>query len=41
MNFMEAEFNRLDKEGKEELDLKALLESRLSVRHVRVEHTGK
>jgi hypothetical protein len=41
MNFMEAEFNRLDKEGKGELDLKVLLESRLSVRHVRVEHAGK
>lgn len=32
MNFMEAEFNKLDKEGKGELDLKQLAQSRLSVR---------
>jgi CRISPR/Cas system-associated endonuclease Cas3-HD len=34
MNFMEAEFNRLDKDGKGELDVKELLASRLSVMHV-------
>ena len=33
MNFMEAEFNRLDSKGKGELDLKDLQESRLSVKH--------
>ncbi|HXY52036.1 MAG TPA: hypothetical protein VEI01_21495 [Terriglobales bacterium] len=33
MNFMEAEFNKLDKDGKGELDPKQLLQSRLSVRH--------
>ena len=33
MNFMEAEFNRLDKEGKGELDAKALLDSRLDRKH--------
>jgi len=31
MNFMEAEFNRLDRDGNGELDLKELLQSRLSV----------
>jgi 3-polyprenyl-4-hydroxybenzoate decarboxylase len=33
MNFMEAEFNQLDKEGKGELDLKQLSQSRLIVKH--------
>jgi Ca2+-binding EF-hand superfamily protein len=37
MNFMEAEFNRLDKDGKGELDLKDLRESRLSLKHARAE----
>jgi Ca2+-binding EF-hand superfamily protein len=32
MNFMEAEFNKLDKDGNGELDPKELLGSRLSVR---------
>ena len=32
MNFMEAEFNQLDKEGKGELDPKELLQSRLTIR---------
>jgi Ca2+-binding EF-hand superfamily protein len=33
MSFMEAEFNKLDKDGNGELDPKELLHSRLSVRH--------
>jgi Ca2+-binding EF-hand superfamily protein len=33
MNFMEAEFNQLDKDGKGELDLKQLSQSRLVVKH--------
>jgi Ca2+-binding EF-hand superfamily protein len=33
MNFMEAEFNQLDKEGKGELDLKQLSQTRLVVKH--------
>jgi len=33
MNFMEAEFNRLDKDGNGELDPKELLQSMLSARH--------
>lgn len=33
MNFMEAEFNRLDKDGSGELDLNELRQSRLSIRH--------
>ncbi len=33
MSFMEAEFNQLDKEGKGELDLKELSQSRLIARH--------
>jgi Ca2+-binding EF-hand superfamily protein len=37
VNLMEAEFNRLDKEGKGELDLKDLRESRLSLKHARAE----
>jgi len=32
MNFMEAEFNKLDKDGNGELDPKELLQSKLSVR---------
>jgi hypothetical protein len=32
MNFMEAEFNQLDKDGKGELDPKQLAESRLAVK---------
>jgi len=32
MSFMEAEFNKLDKDGNGELDTKELLQSRLSVR---------
>jgi Ca2+-binding EF-hand superfamily protein len=32
MNFMEAEFNKLDKDGNGELDPKELLQSRFSVR---------
>ena len=32
MNFMEAEFNRLDKDGNGELDPKELLQSKLSIR---------
>jgi hypothetical protein len=31
MNFMEAEFNKLDKHGNGELDPKELLQSKLSV----------
>jgi len=33
MNFMEAEFNRLDKDGNGELDLAELRQSGVSVRH--------
>jgi Ca2+-binding EF-hand superfamily protein len=33
MSFMEAEFNQLDKEGRGELDLKELAQSRLLVKH--------
>jgi len=33
MSFMEAEFNKLDKDGSGELDPKELLQSRLVVRH--------
>jgi Ca2+-binding EF-hand superfamily protein len=33
MAFMEAEFNKLDKDGNGELDQKELMEARLSVRH--------
>ena len=33
MSFMEAEFNKLDKDGNGELDTKELLQSRLLVRH--------
>jgi hypothetical protein len=33
MSFMEAEFNQLDKEGKGELDLKDLAQSRLVAKH--------
>jgi Ca2+-binding EF-hand superfamily protein len=32
MNFMEAEFNKLDKDGNGELDRKELLQSKVSVR---------
>ena len=32
MNFMEAEFNKLDKDGSGELDVKELLQSKLLVR---------
>lgn len=33
MNFMEAEFNRLDKDGSGELDVAELRQSAVSVRH--------
>ncbi len=33
MSFMEAEFNQLDTEGRGELDLKQLAQSRLMIRH--------
>ena len=33
MSFMEAEFNQLDKDGRGELDLKQLAQSRLMIRH--------
>jgi len=33
MSFMEAEFNKLDKDGNGELDTKELLQSRLLLRH--------
>jgi Ca2+-binding EF-hand superfamily protein len=33
ISFMEAEFNKLDKDGSGELDPKELLQSRLSIRH--------
>jgi len=33
MSFMEAEFNKMDKDGNGELDAKELLQSKLSVRH--------
>jgi Ca2+-binding EF-hand superfamily protein len=33
MSFMEAEFNKLDKDGNGELDTKELLQSKLLVRH--------
>jgi Ca2+-binding EF-hand superfamily protein len=33
MSFMEAEFNQLDREGKGELDLKELAQSRLAAKH--------
>jgi Ca2+-binding EF-hand superfamily protein len=41
MSFMEAEFNRLDKNGSGELDVKELLASRLSVVHVHSADTTK
>jgi hypothetical protein len=41
MSFMEAEFNRLDKDGKGELDVKELLASRLSVMHVHSTDSAK
>lgn len=41
MNFMEAEFNRLDKEGKGELDLKELLASKVSAGRIRVTASSK
>ena len=41
MKFMEAEFDRLDKDKKGELDQKELLQSRVSVRHVRTSTLGK
>jgi hypothetical protein len=34
MSFMEAEFNKLDKDGNGELDPKELLQSKLSVRQI-------
>lgn len=37
MNFMEAEFNKLDKDGNGELDPKELLRSRLMARHAGLE----
>jgi Ca2+-binding EF-hand superfamily protein len=33
MSFMEAEFNKLDKDGSGELDPKELMQSRLATRH--------
>ena len=41
MNFMEAEFNRLDSLGKGELDLKELIASRVSVGRTCVAATSK
>jgi CRISPR/Cas system-associated endonuclease Cas3-HD len=41
MSFMEAEFNRLDKNGRGELDVKDLLASRLSVTHVHPADSAK
>jgi Ca2+-binding EF-hand superfamily protein len=35
MNFMEAEFNRLDKDGNGELDVNELRQSRMSIRRTR------
>ncbi len=41
MDFMSAEFDRLDKDHSGELDPHELLESRVSVRHVRSSDQGK
>lgn len=41
MKFMEAEFDTLDKDKKGELDRKELLQSRVSVKHVRRADLGK
>jgi len=41
MKFMEAEFERLDKDKTGELDRKELLQSRVSVTHVRTADLGK
>jgi len=35
MSFMEAEFNRLDKQGKGELDVNELRQSSISIRHTK------
>jgi len=41
MKFMEAEFDRLDKDKKGELDPKQLMESRVWVKHESFESFGK
>ena len=41
MEFMEAEFDTLDKDKKGELDRKELLQSTVSVKHVRTSDLGK
>ena len=41
MKFMEAEFDRLDKDKKGELDPKELIESRVFVEHVPFQSVGK
>ena len=41
MKFMEAEFDRLDKDNKGELDPKQLMESRVSVSHEPFQSLGK
>ncbi len=41
MKFMEAEFDRLDKDSKGEIDQKELLQSTVSVRRVRQPDLGK
>ena len=41
MKFMEGEFDRLDKDKKGELDRSELLQSRVSVKHVRTAVVGK
>jgi Ca2+-binding EF-hand superfamily protein len=41
MKFMQAEFDKLDKEKKGELDRKELLQSNISVHHVRTSDLGK
>jgi Ca2+-binding EF-hand superfamily protein len=41
MKFMEAEFDRLDKDKKGEIDKKALMQSRVLVRHETFQSLGK
>jgi Ca2+-binding EF-hand superfamily protein len=41
MNFMEAQFDTLDKDKKGQLDRKELLQSSVSVKHVRTADLGK